>query len=247
MNFIKYGLLITAFLLPSFNASAQAYNALSQCVIDSTSKVDRLKIAKLYVLGVSLHPETKDLFSVTATQRNKMKKQSLDVFNRLIFEDCKAEADKTLAIEGQKGIEQGFEVLGKVAMTEIYTHPSVLALFEEIGESGVKLYEGENSTGNSYKEKKEALEKKILASRRFPARPVWWHDDTVLAVGIVLETKTNLEAVASEACGLLQQSGFPNMTVEVFDVVKIQKLDEWELLIKRRCDHGDLRKRIEQW
>ena len=85
-------------------------------------------------------------------------------------------------------------------------------------------------------EVKAEIEQTLLDDALFPARPVWWSDDKILAVGIVPEGVTGDEA-AEKACQLLKNSSLPvsGLVVEVYDVVKIQKADDWGLLGSGKC------------
>jgi hypothetical protein len=71
----------------------------------------------------------------------------------------------------------------------------------------------------------------------FPARPVWWNDDKILAVGIVPGEATG-DAAAQKACELMLAENLPiqGLRVEVYDVLKIQREDDWSLLGFAICE-----------
>ena len=91
-----------------------------------------------------------------------------------------------------------------------------------------------NSTVRLSPEQKSAAENAILSEPEFPARPVWWHDDSVLAVGMLAEEYNPHEA-AAKACKILRAIGVTTASVEIYDVVKIQKEDEWVKLAADSC------------
>ena len=91
-----------------------------------------------------------------------------------------------------------------------------------------------NSTEPLSPQIKSAVENKLLELDEFPARPVWWHDDSVLAIG-VLAGQTNPHQAADKACKVLASKGISSVSVEVYDVVKIQKEDEWKKLASDAC------------
>ena len=91
-----------------------------------------------------------------------------------------------------------------------------------------------NSTVRLSPEQKSAVENAILSEPEFPARPVWWHDDSVLAVGMLAE-EYNPHKAAAKACNILRAVGVTTVSVEIYDVVKIQKEDEWVKLAADSC------------
>ncbi|MEM5535000.1 hypothetical protein WNY58_01225 [Neptuniibacter pectenicola] len=91
-----------------------------------------------------------------------------------------------------------------------------------------------NSTEPLSPQIKSAVENELLELDEFPARPVWWHDDSVLAIGVLVE-QTNPHHAADKACKVLAAKGISSVSVEVYDVVKIQKEDEWKKLASDAC------------
>lgn len=81
---------------------------------------------------------------------------------------------------------------------------------------------------------RDALEQELMKDPRFPARPVWWHEGTVLAVGMINDGGRKDKA-AEDVCQLLQSKGLNNTAVEVYDLLRIQQDDEWKLIGKASC------------
>lgn len=81
---------------------------------------------------------------------------------------------------------------------------------------------------------KITVENEILQLREFPARPVWWQDDSVLAVSIVPDT-VNPHHAAAAACKILTANGVTTTFVELYDVVKIQEERDWVKLAADSC------------
>ncbi|WP_299178002.1 hypothetical protein [uncultured Neptuniibacter sp.] len=81
---------------------------------------------------------------------------------------------------------------------------------------------------------KSAVENTLLERSEFPARPVWWHDDSVMAIG-VLKGQVNPNHAADKACQVLKSKGVRTVTIEIYDVLKIQKEDDWEKLASLPC------------
>ncbi|MDO6454675.1 hypothetical protein Q4490_13960 [Neptunomonas phycophila] len=82
-----------------------------------------------------------------------------------------------------------------------------------------------------------AAESTLLSKKLFPARPVWWSDGKILAVGILPDSSTG-DAAAQTACDLLIAEQLPvsGLRIEVYDVLKIQNEDEWSLLGFAVCE-----------
>lgn len=83
-------------------------------------------------------------------------------------------------------------------------------------------------------ETKITVENEILKLPEFPARPVWWQDDSVLAIGVVPDSVNPFHAAAA-ACKVLRAHGVKSTFVEIYDVVKIQKEDDWVKLAADGC------------
>ncbi|MDO6467340.1 hypothetical protein [Neptunomonas phycophila] len=84
---------------------------------------------------------------------------------------------------------------------------------------------------------KRSAENVLLDNNLFPARPVWWSDGKILAVGILPDSSTG-DAAAQTACDLLIAEQLPvsGLRIEVYDVLKIQNEDEWSLLGFAVCE-----------
>ncbi|MDO6782754.1 hypothetical protein Q4583_01410 [Neptunomonas phycophila] len=84
---------------------------------------------------------------------------------------------------------------------------------------------------------KISAENVLLDNNLFPARPVWWSDGKILAVGILPDSSTG-DAAAQTACDLLIAEQLPvsGLRIEVYDVLKIQNEDEWSLLGFAVCE-----------
>ncbi len=85
-------------------------------------------------------------------------------------------------------------------------------------------------------EVKLSIEQTLLDDPLFPARPVWWSDDKILALGIVADGISG-DAAAVKACALLAGRSLPvsGLVIEIYDVIKIQKSDDWGLLGSGKC------------
>nr|WP_158651927.1 hypothetical protein [Marinobacterium profundum] len=78
------------------------------------------------------------------------------------------------------------------------------------------------------------LEAQLAKDPRFPARPVWWQDGAILAVGMMPETQSQ-DAAAQDVCKLLHAQGITGTAVEIYDLQKIQQSDNWALIGRASC------------
>ncbi|MGB0467818.1 MAG: hypothetical protein ACPGF7_09860 [Pontibacterium sp.] len=84
-------------------------------------------------------------------------------------------------------------------------------------------------------EVKSAIEAALLEQPEFPARPVWWEDDGVMAIGMV-KKQDNHNVDAEKACKIAARFGVTKLKVEIYDVLLIQQSDDWELIGSAACN-----------
>ena len=78
------------------------------------------------------------------------------------------------------------------------------------------------------------IEEAILNTDKFPARPVWWQDDSVLAVGVV-KVQKNHDLDAADVCGIAAKHGVYDVLVEIYDVERIQRESDWVRIGSANC------------
>ena len=71
---------------------------------------------------------------------------------------------------------------------------------------------------------------------KYPATPVWWSDGGILAVGMMpRESGEKLNDSAQEICKHLWKYDVNRTVVEIYDILKIQDSDDWELIGAADC------------
>ena len=98
---------------------------LSKCLVESTTKKDRVALVKWMFSAASLHPAVKSISSVTAEDLDNANKITANLFMKLLTDSCVKETKKALKFEGQTTIETSFRVLGQVAGRELFSSPEV--------------------------------------------------------------------------------------------------------------------------
>ncbi|MGZ7039863.1 MAG: hypothetical protein ACXVJO_16930, partial [Thermoanaerobaculia bacterium] len=110
-------------------------DALSKCLVTSTSSADKTALVRWMFATMSLHPDVQALSSVTAVQRAEINKNTARLFERLLTDSCASETKEAVKYEGPSTIESAFSVLGQVATREMFTNPKVAAGLEELGKN----------------------------------------------------------------------------------------------------------------
>jgi len=85
---------------------------------------------------------------------------------------------------------------------------------------------------------KRAVVEADLASQsdKYPATPVWWSDGGVLAIGMLpRDNGEKHHDSAKEICKILWRHDINRTVVEVYDILKIQKNDDWEMIGGADC------------
>lgn len=75
-----------------------------------------------------------------------------------------------------------------------------------------------------------------LEPEKYPATPVWWSDGDILAVGMrVSDDKDKLGANAQDICKVLWKYDVNRTAVEIYDIERIQKADDWKMIGGADC------------
>lgn len=113
---------------PPANAGTST-EALNTCVADNTTGKDRKDLAQWIFMTIAAHPEIQPFSNVTEANRDEFDKRLADLATRLITVSCKTESKSAIEKEGSKSLEAAFETLGRLAMQELMSNPSVNSSF----------------------------------------------------------------------------------------------------------------------
>jgi hypothetical protein len=106
-----------------------ATDALTTCVADNTTGKDRKDLALWMFVAMTAHPEIHPFSNVTDANRDEVDKKMAALATRLITDSCKTEAKAAIESEGSESFKAAFGALGKLAMQELMSNPSVRASF----------------------------------------------------------------------------------------------------------------------
>ena len=119
--------LVSLFTSPA--TAGPATEALSTCLADSTTGKDRKELAQWIFVAMAAHPDIKPLSAVSAATREELDKNFARLATKLLTDSCSKQAKLAIASEGNASFEASFNVLGKLAMQELTSNPSVSASF----------------------------------------------------------------------------------------------------------------------
>ena len=119
-------LMAVSLLLPLKTASAGPYgDSLAKCVIEATTSTEKTALVRWMFSMMALHPDVKDLASISADQRTTATKDAGRLLQRLLTESCAAETSKAVKYEGAVAIQTSFSLLGQVAARELFLNSAV--------------------------------------------------------------------------------------------------------------------------
>lgn len=108
-------------------SAAGSVDAFTNCLLASSSSDDAVTLTQWMFAALALNPAVSPLSAITPEQRTSINDEAVALFNRLIFEDCRAETVNALKEQGPSAINAGFEVLGQAAAGGLMSNPAVTA------------------------------------------------------------------------------------------------------------------------
>src|ERR1700735_3792065 len=106
-------------LLGTVAQASPASDAFGRCMVQSSTGKDRVIFVRWFFNALSMNPNVQASTSTTPQQRAETTRQAADVFQRLVFVDCHAEAVAAVRADGQQALESAFEAFGRSAAGEL--------------------------------------------------------------------------------------------------------------------------------
>lgn len=103
-----------------------AQDALSRCLVDSTSPEDRRVLVKWVFSTLAQHPDIATMARIDPAQRDLAERQAARVFERLLTEKCTAPLKVAIKQSGTDAIGKSFEALGSAATGELLQNGQVV-------------------------------------------------------------------------------------------------------------------------
>lgn len=127
---------LTAVALLGFAGPVQAgifADDLSRCLVAKTSDTDRITFMRMFFAAMAADPALADLAQVPQAKLDSINKSAADLYERLIFVDCRPQAVAALKNEGASAVSQAFQVLGGAAARGLMSSPASQAELERFG------------------------------------------------------------------------------------------------------------------
>ena len=122
---MKAAILIVALAVARPVFAGPYSDALGKRLVESTTSEDRVLLIRWMFALMSLHPEIKDLTTVTPQQRTELNREAAKMFEDLITVRCAKEAREAIRYEGMQAIQASFQLLGQVAARGLFDDPQV--------------------------------------------------------------------------------------------------------------------------
>jgi hypothetical protein len=134
MSFISRSIIAALALAAATPAAAGVYaDDLGKCLVAKTSEADRVVFIQWFFSALSAHPAVSKVAPLSADQRATYSRQVADLYQRLLYVDCRSEAIAALKNEGGEALSSSFEMFGQVATRSLMNHPAVTKELEALG------------------------------------------------------------------------------------------------------------------
>ncbi|WP_154668123.1 hypothetical protein [Pseudoduganella violaceinigra] len=125
---ILASLAISTAAMTSIPAHAGVYgDDLGKCLVKSATPEDKQQLMQWIFFAIALNPELKQYSSITPEKRDAADKAIAGVFSKLVGQSCTEEAKLVIQYEGPLAFRTAFELLGKIAASELFSAPEVAA------------------------------------------------------------------------------------------------------------------------
>ena len=117
----------TAQAVPKSVKPLSAQDALTQCLIQSTSPNDKRVLVKWVFAVIAQHPDISAMTKIDAEQRNVIDRDAAKVFEQLLAKQCAGPLRTAMKQSGTDAIGRSFQTLGTSAATDMLQNPQVVA------------------------------------------------------------------------------------------------------------------------
>ena len=98
---------------------------MAKCMVRATSPEDRAMVVQWIFAFIALHPDVRQLASITDETREMLNKRMAALTMSLLTEHCAEETREAIKIEGMEVLKTSFGVLGRVAVQDLFAHDAV--------------------------------------------------------------------------------------------------------------------------
>jgi hypothetical protein len=113
--------------VPKSVRSIAAQDALTQCLIASTSADDKRVLVKWVFSVIAQHPDIASMTRIDAGQRTTIDRDAAKVLEQLLADQCAVPLRAAIKQSGTDAIGKSFQALGSTAATDMLQNPQVVA------------------------------------------------------------------------------------------------------------------------
>jgi hypothetical protein len=100
--------------------------ALTQCLMKSTSPDDKRVLVKWVFAVIAQHPDISSMTQIDAAQRSTIDREAAKVFEQLLADQCAGPLRTAMKQSGTDAIGKSFQTLGASAATDMLQNPQVV-------------------------------------------------------------------------------------------------------------------------
>lgn len=104
-----------------------AQDALTQCLVQSTSASDKRVLVKWVFAVIAQHPDISAMTKIDAAQRTAIDRDAAKVFEQLLAQQCAGPLRTAMKQSGTDAIAKSFQTLGTSAASDMLQNPQVVA------------------------------------------------------------------------------------------------------------------------
>ncbi|MFH4156469.1 hypothetical protein [Acinetobacter bereziniae] len=108
-----------------FAVAGPTVDQLSDCLVKATTATDKTTVLQWTFAALSAHPDLKALSNVSDAQRTQLDQKLAQVLQRVIVEQCSAQAKAVIQTEGLQAVGDSFQELGRSTGEDIVKNPEV--------------------------------------------------------------------------------------------------------------------------
>ena len=105
--------------------ASSTVDALSQCLVQSTTATDKTTVLQWTFAALSQHPDLNSMSSISATQKEQLDKNLAQVLQRILVEQCSTQTKAVIQAEDFEAVGTSFQELGSITGNEILKTPQV--------------------------------------------------------------------------------------------------------------------------
>lgn len=98
---------------------------LGKKLVSTTAAEEKALFVRWMFVAMSLHPDLKDMSSITLEQREEANRKVGELLTRMLTVTCAAEAKEAIKYEGVSAMQSAFQLFGQIAARELFTNKEV--------------------------------------------------------------------------------------------------------------------------